>query len=299
MSRLVARFLPDGRRLHILDGPIDLIVEAWGTVADVHRALEAAVECARPVLDDLCAELSALRAPQPGPAMQGTVARRMQCAVAPYAARTFITPMAAVAGAVAEHVLGAMVASATLARAYVNNGGDISIHLAPGQTFDVAMAELGGQGLGSIRVQSADLVRGIATSGWPGRSYSLGIADSVTVLAATASQADAAATVIANAVDLPHHPGVQRVAARALSPDSDLGDRLVTRAVARLSATDRHTALATGAVVASDLIRSRLIAAAALYLQGEAMVRAMPSLRAPSDIRIAGTRNYLDFLLQG
>jgi len=239
VSRLVARFLPDGRRLHILDGPIDLIVEAWGTVADVRRALEAAVECARPVLDDLCAELSALRAP--------------------------------------------------LARAYVNNGGDISIHLAPGQIFDVAMAELGGQGLGNIRVQSADLVRGIATSGWPGRSYSLGIADSVTVLAATASQADAAATVIANAVDLPHHPGVQRVAARALSPDNDLGDRLVTRAVARLSAADRHTALATGAVVASDLIRSKLIAAAALYLQGEAMVRAMPSLRASSDIRIAGT----------
>jgi len=289
VSRLTAHFLPDGRRLHILDGPIDLIVEAWGTVADVRRALEAAVECARPVLDDLCAELSALRAPQPGPAMQGTVARRMQCAVAPYAARTFITPMAAVAGAVAEHVLGAMVASATLARAYVNNGGDISIHLAPGQTFDVAMAGLCGEGLGNIRVQSADLVRGIATSGWPGRSYSLGIADSVTVLAATASQADAAATVIANAVDLPHHPGVQRVAARALSPDSDLGDRLVTRAVARLSATDRRVALSSGAAAASDSMRSGLITAVALHVQGETVVCAAPSLRAPFDIRIAGT----------
>ena len=40
-------------------------------------------------------------------------------------------------------------------------------------------------------------VRGVATSGWRGRSHSLGIADSVTVLAATAAMADAAATVIA------------------------------------------------------------------------------------------------------
>ncbi len=278
MSRLVARFLPDGRRLHISDGPIDLIVEAWGTVGDVRRALEVAVECARPILDDLCAELPALRAPQPGPAMQGSVARRMQCAVAPYAATTFVTPMAAVAGAVAEHVLGAMAASATLARAYVNNGGDISIHLAPGQTFDVAIAGLGGQGLGVIRVQSADPVRGIATSGWSGRSYSLGIADSVTVLAGSASRADAAATMIANAVDLPHHPGVHRVAARTLSPDSDLGDLLVTRAVVPLNSADRCAALAAGAMVASDLMHSGLIAAAALHLQGETVIRAVPSL---------------------
>ncbi len=142
-------------------------------------------------------------------------------------------------------------------------------------------------------------MHGIATSGWPGRSYSLGIADSVTVLAATASQADAAATVIANAVDLPHHPGVQRVAARALNPDSDLGDRLVTRAVARLSAADRGVALSSGAAAASDFIRSGLISAVALHVQGETVVCAVPSLWAPFGIRIGGTRNYLDLLLRG
>ena len=77
-------------------------------------------------------------------------------------------------------------------------------------------------------------VRGIATSGWRGRSFSLGIADAVTVLADRAAMADAAATIIANAVDLPGHPGVVRVPARDLAPDSDLGDRLVTQGVGEL-----------------------------------------------------------------
>ena len=74
---------------------------------------------------------------------------------------------------------------------------------------------------------------GVATSGRHGRSFSLGIADAVTVLARTASQADAAATIIANAVDLPGHPAVRRMPANELQPDSDLGARPVTRDVGR------------------------------------------------------------------
>ena len=86
-----------------------------------------------------------------------------------------------------------------------------------------------------MTVHADDPVRGIATSGRHGRSFSLGIADAVTVLAKTAAQADAAATVIANAVDLPGHPAILRRPACELQPDSDLGDRLVTRDVGALS----------------------------------------------------------------
>ena len=90
--------------------------------------------------------------------------------------------------------------------------------------------------------------RGIATSGRHGRSFSLGIADAVTVLARTASQADAAATIIANAVDLPGHPAIIRCPANELQPDSDLGARLVTRDVGELSRGARSTtALRAGA----------------------------------------------------
>jgi len=272
VSRLVARWLPDGRRLHVSDGPIDLIIEAWGAAHQVHEAYAAAIECARSILDELCAELPALRAPQPSPPMQGAVACLMQQAVAPYAHASFITPMAAVAGAVAQHVLLAMVSAATLERAYVNNDGDIALHLAPAQAFDVVIMGLAGNRLGSVKIRSSDPVRGIATSGWQGRSHSLGIADSVTTLAASASKADVAATMIANAVNLPGHQAMDRSSANTLSPDSDLGNRLVTRAVAKLTNVDRRKALSAGTGVASRLVRSGLIAATVLHLQGETAV---------------------------
>ena len=145
--------------------------------------------------------------------------RRMVAAVAPYCERTFITPMAAVAGAVAEEILGAMTAAANLSRAYVNNGGDIALHLASGEHFVVGMVERPDRPslFGTATLDSAQPVRGIATSGWRGRSFSLGIADAVTVLADRAAMADAAATIIANAVDLPGHPEVISRCQRAIS----------------------------------------------------------------------------------
>ena len=85
-------------------------------------------------------------------------------------------------------------------------------------------------------------MRGIATSGQGGRSFSLGIADAVTVLARRAADADAAATMIANAVDL-DHPAIQRRPAVRLDPDSDLGDLPVTVAVGDLSRSEVAAAL--------------------------------------------------------
>ena len=137
------------------------------------------------------------------------MARRMVAAVMPYATQCFITPMAAVAGAVAEEILAAMLSVADLARAYVNDGGDIALHLSAGENFVVGMVERPDRPslFGTTTLNASDAVRGIATSGWRGRSFSLGIADAVTVLADSAAAADAAATIIANAVDLPGHPG--------------------------------------------------------------------------------------------
>ena len=131
--------LPDGKRLHLQDGPIDLIVEAKGRDADVRAAYDAAARRFTGLLDELCEELAELRkAADPGRCqLQGVVARRMHAAVAPFARDCFITPMAAVAGAVAEEILGAMLGTAQLDRAYVNNGGDIALHLGDGEQFSV------------------------------------------------------------------------------------------------------------------------------------------------------------------
>jgi hypothetical protein len=195
-------------------------------------------------------------------------------AVLPYARDHFITPMAAVAGAVAEEILAVMTANSQLHRAYVNDGGDIALHIGAGESFVVGMVERPDRAslFGTMSLDSEQPVRGIATSGWRGRSFSLGIADAVTVLAKTAAMADAAATIIANAVDLPGHPAITRIAACELAPDSDLLDRLVTVEVGTLNATEVDEALRYGTDCASSLIEADLIDAAALGLRGETRV---------------------------
>jgi ApbE superfamily uncharacterized protein (UPF0280 family) len=275
-SRAQIRLLADGRRLHLQDGPIDLVVEAFGSAREVEAAYRAAGARFVSVLDELCGELSFLRracsAELAWP--QGAVARRMVAAVMPYAAEYFVTPMAAVAGAVAEEILAAMVAAAELQSAYVNDGGDIALHLGAGERFVIGMVERPDRPslLGTTTVHSTDPVRGIATSGWRGRSFSLGIADAVTVLADRAAAADTAATIIANAVDLPGHPAIVRAPACELAPDSDLGDRPVTQVVGELTGEEVHQALEAGARTAERLLRIGLIRSSALSVQGETRV---------------------------
>lgn len=266
-SPVIRRF--GHNRLHLQDGPIDLIVEAFGASEEIDCAYRAAAERFITILDELCSELPLLRSAAAEPP-KGIVAHRMWGAVLPFARDTFITPMAAVAGAVAEEVLGAMTAAARLQRAYVNNGGDIAIFLAPGETLRIGMVDRPDTPsmFGSLFVSADQAVRGIATSGWRGRSFSLGIADAVTVLADTAAMADAAATIIANAVDLPGHAAIERRPARDLAPDNDLGARLVTVAVDALTEAEKEQALARGSRAAEMCLDRLLIRAAALHLGG-------------------------------
>jgi uncharacterized protein len=275
------RRLADGR-LHLHDGPIDLIIEAFGEPSAVEDAYDAAWGRFATVLDELCAELPLLRAdPLTSQAPRGAVALRMAAAVAPFRARRFLTPMAAVAGAVAEEVLDAMTTGRRLARAYVNNGGDIALHLGPGERFSIGMIDRPDRAslVGLATIHAADRVRGVATSGWRGRSFSLGVADAVTVLAASATVADAAATLIANAVDIPGHPAIRRTPACDLDPQSDLGEQRVTVAVGPLTPGETEHALASGAAEAELWRDLGLIEAAALRLGERTRLVGAPASR--------------------
>jgi len=279
------RLLPDGRRLHLNDGPIDLIIGADGARDEIRCGYEVAARRFVTILYELCAELPLLRSrvipalPHP----TGPIAQSMFDAVAPYCERCFITPMAAVAGAVAEVVLTAMTETAHLDRAYVNNGGDIALHLATGQRYTIGMVERPERPslFGSMEISAPMPVRGVATSGWRGRSFSLGIADAVTVLAERAADADAAATIITNAVDLPGHVAIKRIPAREIAPDSDLLDLPVTRNVGRLLPQEIEQALNAGENVAEELRAQGLIHAASLCLQGHIRVVAPTEFQVP------------------
>jgi ApbE superfamily uncharacterized protein (UPF0280 family) len=277
-------------RWHFQHGPIDIVIGADGEAVAVDAAHEAAWLRFQTVLIELVGELPSLRAPLAGPcALKGVVARRMWHACR--AVRSgFITPMAAVAGSVADELI-ACYRREGVHRAWVNNGGDIALHLAPGHSVRVGLfADLArldasaaldavGQGRaeglavdGKFAIDAAQPVRGVATSGWRGRSFSLGIADSVTVLARTAAEADAAATVVANAVNLAQDDAeasrIQRRPACELKDDTDLGALLVTVDVPALGAESVRRALAAGARCARELQVRGLIWGAVLVCQG-------------------------------
>jgi len=278
-----ANWLADGRRLHLNHGPIDLIVEAFGSADECRAAYEQAVTRFQTILIEVVEELPELRLPAfflAPRAFVGATARRMETAIMPLA-ECFITPMAAVAGSVADEILDALLAGRRLDRAYVNNGGDCALHLGGGEAMTVAIAGTGNGMADRVTIRAEDGVRGVATSGWRGRSFSLGIADAVTVLARSGAEADAAATLIANAVDLPGHPAIARVPARDLAPDSDLGEMLVTQSVGALDAAEVARALDSGLAVAEDFRRRGLIAASALFLAGEARICGAIALAAP------------------
>jgi ApbE superfamily uncharacterized protein (UPF0280 family) len=269
--------LPDGR-MHFSHGPIDLVIQADGDAEALALAHERAWRRFQSVLTELVTELDELRRPVSGAtSLRGAVAKRMWKACHPFRA-DYITPMAAVAGSVAQEII-ACYAWPGIARAAVNNGGDIALHLDPGQSYRIgicadvdAATDAALRGTlspdGEMDIDATLPVRGIATSGWRGRSFSLGIADSVTVLAASAAQADAAATVIANAVNVPD-ARIRRVAASALKDDTDLGDLPVTVDVPPLEPALVARALRSGRQCADELRELGLIWNAVLVCQGQ------------------------------
>lgn len=266
--------LKDPLRIHLHHGPIDIIARAWGSDGEIRLAYQFAAHRFESVLDELVSELTELRSPigVDKPVFDGLIAQRMGQAVWPN--RTvFVTPMAAVAGAVADEILAAMIGVDTLEKAMVNNGGDVALFLSPGSHLSSAIvANLDNPAVDAkLIIDSRSSVRGIATSGWRGRSLSFGVADAVTVLAETAAEADVAATLIANAVTV-DDPSVERAPAQEVRDDTDLGERLVTVAVGQLSETAVTQALESGARTARRMIHNGHAEAAYLSVQGRVRI---------------------------
>lgn len=299
MSGALHRVLPDGR-LHLQHGPIDMILRVEGPGAAAAR--QAAVARFATLLEELVAELPLLRQPVHPVActLRGAVARRMAAAARAHRPG-FVTPMAAVAGAGAEAVLQAMAGVPGVIRAFANNGGDIALFFAgdgasppsaavPSRADGAAPYRLAvvtnpenPTSPGILEISPESPWRGVATSGAKGRSHSLGIADSVTVIARDAPAADIAATLIANATNLPGDPAITREPADSLSPDSDLGARLVTTHVPPLDPARIARALDRGEAAARMMLARGLIGGALVALQGTARLVGDMPLAPPAD----------------
>ncbi len=268
-------------RLHLQHGPIDLILHVDASEEIRKRLYSTAKKRFSTVLQELVVEMDLLKQPWSAdlPDPKGGIAQKMCFAVR--GSDIFVTPMAAVAGAVADEVLEAMLNEAKntdpcleeIQRMYVNNGGDIAFWLNAGESFSIGVVDNPGipELNARVRLTYESLVRGIATSGWRGRSQSLGIADAVTVLAGSAAIADAAATLIANDVNV-DYPGILKRPASEVKNESDLGMLPVTVDVPPLPFDQISEALKRGAQTAGNFIRTGKIEAAYLSLQKQTLV---------------------------
>jgi ApbE superfamily uncharacterized protein (UPF0280 family) len=175
-----------------------------------------------------------------------------------------LTPMAAVAGTLADGVADWLVERG-MTRVIVDNGGDLAIRLAPGETVSVGVrTDIHRPEVTHIlELDDRSSSWGVTTSGLGGRSFTRGIASAVTAVAHRANYADAAATAIANACWVPD-PAIRQVPARLLDPDSDIPQLPVTVGVGALSpgafaravarAVDKSDALTHCGVVLGSLV---------------------------------------------
>ncbi len=194
------------------------------------------------------------------------VAKRMTAA-AKMVSETTLTPMAAVAGTVADMVKEHFTAR-DIDLLMVNNGGDLSIFNATGRALTVGIGDIVTGKVTPYVIRLKDMRDlGMATSGFGGRSLTLGIADTVTAIAGTGAVADAAATHICNRTTI-EAGAVVRKAAELVDPETDIPDEDVTVEVGPLSDALIAQALARGLGTARDLTDRNIIDYAVVALKG-------------------------------
>ncbi|MFL2818078.1 MAG: hypothetical protein ACJ0BR_00325 [Candidatus Puniceispirillales bacterium] len=246
-------------RLFLQHGPINIVLEALGI--DRSLAYTYAKKYFETLLDELVLDQQLLKKKVVlNRKFNNKISQSMQNATEKFIP-SFITPMAAVAGSIADNILRVVINNTNLEKAYVNNGGDVSFYLNKNQIMKSSLAAIPNM---IAEIKYKDKSRGIATSGWRGKSFSRGIADSVTVLANNAAMADAAATMICNAVDIYDHPNIKKKPANEIYEESDLNNLLITVEVGELTKVEIKQALKNGyhtamKYVQEDLINTALI----------------------------------------
>ena len=178
-----------------------------------------------------------------------------------------LTPMAAVAGSIAD-ALKEFLKNEWLDLISVNNGGDISIFNKNGRELKIDIGDIH-TGESSPHLLSIEQITdyGLATSGFGGRSFTLGLADSVTVIATTGALADAAATFICNCTNTETDQVIRRKASE-IDPLTDIPDYEVTIKINDLSNFDIMKSLENGLYNASKLKQLNFIYDAVIKLRG-------------------------------
>ncbi len=258
MRRLRVAWLPDGKRLHLKEGALDLIIQAFGRPPEVGRAYDACIERARALTVELTEDLPLLQA---GKAAAGAVGQRILAACK----GLDVPGLAALHGAVADELCAAMAAAGKVERAFVNNRGVLSFHLAEGQSLTPAMMDWPAYQRYNVTVpvSSALRTRGLAASGWVYDGLALGWVNRIHVAAESAALA--AACLGAIAVKMRPEGGGVMHQAEAVRPGCVLGS-LEVYAPVPVSGLEAEATLQRGVVKAQALMEAGTITLAAIEL---------------------------------
>ena len=247
-------------------GPMRLAIRAWQNgrpqIALCRQAAQAsfayleAVAKHKTVLSDFAGNIKALP--------ENDLAQRMIESVRAIG-DIDLTPMAAVAGTLADAVADWLFIRGS-SKVVVDNGGDIAIRLAAGETVTVGIRpQINRFDISHIaQLDDRRPSWGVTTSGLGGRSFTRGIASAVTVLAASASVADAAATAIANACFV-RDKNIRQAPAEQIDPNTDLAGKMVTISIGKLTGDKRKVAQINALQRAEDLVACGVIAGALIF----------------------------------
>ncbi len=248
-------------------GPVQMTISALAGDRPMDAEIMQVERYVHELLEELTAFLDVAKTP---PAQQDMVKKlpvilRTMITAVTAAGDATLTPMAAVAGAFADAVAD-FLQKKNATRVIVNNGGDVALRLRRGDSAVVGLqSSLDDREYShTFRVDGNNLCRGIATSGLGGRGFTKGVASAVTVLAESSCIADACATSIANLTTV-DDPGVIRLPAAVLDPQSDIQAQFITVGCSSLAPQAYLTALQGGIKGASQLLQDGIILGAAIF----------------------------------
>lgn len=258
-------------RVRVEYGPVSMVIRAEAGGVPLTEAAIKGAEAAVANLDALARFQEVARRPITRVAESEAyppVLRRMIDAARRTGAAD-VTPMVAVAGAMAE-LVGETVVAAGAKTVIVNNGGDIALFLEPHRTIRVGVvADVSRKEVPLvIPVEGTAGIGGICTSGLGGRSFTKGVATAAVAIGSSAPVADACATLIANST-LVDDPAVEQVRAELLDPDTDIAGHLVTVRVGSLPPEAVARALAQGLEQGRRFINRGLLLGVVLVVQGQ------------------------------
>jgi len=181
------------------------------------------------------------------------------------------TPMAAVAGTFSEIVMQEIIENTNVDSAIINNGGDIAFYkLDKDGIFKVGVINniTNREITHNLIIKNNSNIRGIATSGFGGRSLTKGVASAVTVMAESSSLADAAATEIANSTYIKSDK-VKICLAEEIDYNTDIKGIMVVRDVGILNKEEIRKSISQGMDKAIELYNKKIIKGAIVFVQNE------------------------------